>query len=206
MDKFNITYKGWSDEASPIKSDVKVKTSHAKLVANNAIAERNKDAKFREKVSKGVKKFYGDSKKRFLNYITKQEDGCWICSKRTIMEDKVEYQAKEYSAKIFNLNFDKECITQKCGNPKCVNPKHLLSISREDTAILTVAKRKKIVRGDGHPSKLSVSDVKDIIKKYNRFLKERNGKHRGIASLIHKDYPNVTLSAICQIIKNNLEI
>jgi hypothetical protein len=179
--------------------------SDAKLIANAEIAERNKNPEFREKVSIGVKKFFGDSKERFLNYITKQKNGCWICSKKTIMEDKVGYQAKEYSAKVFNLKFDKECITQTCGNPKCVNPKHLISISREDTATLTLAKRKKIVRGDGHPSKLSVKDVKDIIKKYNKLLKERNGKKKGIATLIHKDYPNVTLSLICQIIKNNLE-
>jgi hypothetical protein len=31
--RFKIDYNGWSDEASPIKDDVKVKTSHAKLTA-----------------------------------------------------------------------------------------------------------------------------------------------------------------------------
>jgi len=36
---------------------------------------------------------------------------------------------------------------------------------------------------------------------YNKLLKERNGKHKGIATIIHKNYSDVTLSAICQIIK-----
>jgi hypothetical protein len=37
---FNIDYSGWSDEASPIKKDVKIKTSHNKLVSQkqNALA------------------------------------------------------------------------------------------------------------------------------------------------------------------------
>jgi hypothetical protein len=40
MSKYKISYDGWSEDASPIKSDVKIKVSHNKLVSQkqNAIA------------------------------------------------------------------------------------------------------------------------------------------------------------------------
>lgn len=42
MSKYKISYDGWSDEASPIKADVKVKTSHNKLVSQS---QNSKSAK-----------------------------------------------------------------------------------------------------------------------------------------------------------------
>jgi hypothetical protein len=156
---------------------------------------------FGDTVSVGLKNFFGTSEKRFWDSVTKQIDGCWFCSKKTIMENGIEYQSKRYSAKLHNLKFDKECITQKCGNPKCVNPKHLINISREKTALNTVSKRKKITRGNGHAGKLSIKDVDNIKKIYKKLFKERNGKHKGIATEIHKKYNTVSLSMICQIIK-----
>lgn len=201
MSKYKIDYKGWSDEASPIKLDVKVKTSHEKLVANTFIAERNKDQKFRKKVSNGLKKHFGSLEERFFNYVKKEKNGCWICSKKTIMYEGTDYKPKEISLKLHNIKQTAECVTTKCGNIKCVNPKHIICVSKEDIALLTVKNRKKISRGNGHPSKLSVSDVSNIKKMYNKLLKERNGKHKGIATIIHKKYSDVTLSAICQIIK-----
>ncbi len=164
-------------------------------------AQRNKEPEFRKKVSKGLKKLFGSLEERFFNYVKKEKNGCWICSKKTIMHDGIEYKSKEVSLKLHNIKQTAECITTKCGNIKCVNPKHLIFVSREDTALLTVKNRKNISRGNGHPSKLSVSDVSNIKKMYNKLLKERNGKHKGIATIIHKNYSDVTLSAICQIIK-----
>lgn len=196
-----IDYNGWSEEASPINPNIKVNASHNKLVANTLISERNKDPKFREKVSKGLKKHFGSLEERFFNYITKNKNGCWTCSKKTIMNDGVEYQSKEISLILHNKKQTAECIVTTCGNNKCVNPNHLKCVDREETALITVSKRKKITRGNGHPSKLSIEDVKNIKKMYNKLLKERNGKHKGIASIIHNSYSNVSLSAICQIIK-----
>jgi hypothetical protein len=164
-------------------------------------SERNKEPEFRKKVSNGLKKLFGSLEERFFNYVKKEKNGCWICSKKTIMHDGIEYKSKEVSLKLHNIKQTAECITTKCGNIKCVNPKHLICVSREDTALLTVKNRKNISRGNGHPSKLSVSDVNNIKKMYNKLLKERNGKHKGIATIIHKNYSDVTLSAICQIIK-----
>jgi len=55
MSKYKISYDGWSDEASPIKADVKVKTSHAKLVHYGRLAIRERTAEEREKISKASK-------------------------------------------------------------------------------------------------------------------------------------------------------
>lgn len=164
-------------------------------------AQRNKEPQFRQKVSNGLKKYFGSLEERFFHYVTKHSNGCWTCSKRTIMHDKVEYQSKEISLLLHNIKQTAECIVTTCGNNKCVNPKHLKCVDREETALITISKRKKISRGNGHPSKLSITDVKNIKKMYNKLLKERDGKHKGIASIIHKSYSEVSLSAICQIIK-----
>lgn len=199
--RFNIDYKGWSDDASPINPNIKIKESHAKLIANTETSLRNKDPKFREKVSNGLKKYFGSLEERFFNCITKHKNGCWTCSKKTITYNKIDYQAKEISVMLHKIKQTNECITTNCGNNKCVNPKHLIFVSREDTAIKTLSKRKKISRDNGHQSKLSSLDVSNIKKMYNKLLQQRDGKHKGIASIIHKKYNNVSLSAICQIIK-----
>jgi hypothetical protein len=133
-------------------------------------AQRNKEPEFREKVSNGLKKLFGSLEERFFNYVKKEKNGCWICSKKTIMHDGIEYKSKEVSLKLHNIKQTAECITTKCGNIKCVNPKHLICVSREDTALLTVKNRKNISRGNGHPSKLSVSDVNNIKKMINTAL------------------------------------
>jgi hypothetical protein len=52
MSKYKISYDGWSDEASPIKSDVKIKVSHAKLVHYGRLAIRERTNSEREKLSK----------------------------------------------------------------------------------------------------------------------------------------------------------
>lgn len=84
---FNIDYSEWSDEASPIKKDVKIKTSHNKLVANGQVSIRNKDKKHREAVSKGLKKYFGTSLERFFDLVKKEKNGCWIYSKKWIIDD-----------------------------------------------------------------------------------------------------------------------
>ena len=56
MSKFDITYKGWSDEASPIKSDVRVKESHARLVGYTLISESKKGKKHSEEHKKKISK------------------------------------------------------------------------------------------------------------------------------------------------------
>ncbi len=85
--RFKINYNDWSDEASPIKSDVKIKSSHNKLVANTQIAERNKKEDFKKKVSKGLKKYFGNAKDRFNDCVIKQTDGCWLYPKRWIIDN-----------------------------------------------------------------------------------------------------------------------
>ena len=153
-----------------INPNIKIKESHAKLIANTETSLRNKDPKFREKVSNGLKKYFGSLEERFFNCITKHKNGCWTCSKKTITYNKIDYQAKEISVMLHKIKQTNECITTNCGNNKCVNPKHLIFVSREDTAIKTLSKRKKISRDNGHQSKLSSLDVSNIKKMYNKLF------------------------------------
>jgi len=56
-------------------------------------AQRNKEPEFRKKVSNGLKKLFGSLEERFFNYVKKEKNGCWICSKKTIMHDGIEYKS-----------------------------------------------------------------------------------------------------------------
>jgi hypothetical protein len=200
---FKIDYSRWStNDTSPINSDIKVKTSHAKLLANAEIAERNKDIKFREKVSKGVSKYFGTIEERFISKLKKVNNGCIEYPNRWIYNNKKAYQPKTYAAEYYKLGFTKEIVYQKCGNNKCVNPKHLVEMTREEQALHTVKIRKTNKGEKHHQSKLINKDIDNIKKLYNKLLKERDGKHKGIATIIQKKYQYVSLARICQIIKN----
>jgi hypothetical protein len=70
MSKFDITYKGWSDEASPIKSDVRVKESHARLVGYSLISQNNKGKKLSDDTKKKISE---TSKNREISDDTKKK-------------------------------------------------------------------------------------------------------------------------------------
>jgi hypothetical protein len=198
---FNINYNEFNEDASPIKNDVKIKNSHSKLVANNQISERNKKPEFREKVSNGVSKYYGTIEERFLSQIKKVKSGCWEYPNRWIGSGEDVYQPKVFSANYYKLGFTKECIIQICKNSKCVNPQHLIEMTKEEHALDMISKR-TLIKGDAHhKSKLSENDIKDIKKLYKLLLKKQNGKSKGIATIIHKQYNQVSLARICQILK-----
>jgi len=200
--RFNINYNDWSDEASPIKSDVKIKSSHNKLIANGQVSIRNKDKKHRESVSKGLRKFFKNANQRFFDLVKKEKNGCWIYPKRWIMDDNGnQLLPKNYSAIIHKVKFPSGCIIQICGNKKCVNPKHLKDYPKEQQALDTVSKR-KVLKGDSHPqSKLTEKDIKNIKKQFAKLLKQRSGKSKGIATIIHKEYSYVSLQSIINAIK-----
>jgi len=155
-----------------------------------------------KKVSIGLKQYFGTAKKRFNDKVKIQKDGCWIYPKRWIMDDEGnQLLPKNYSAIIHKVKFPSGCITNICGNKKCVNPKHLKDYPKEQQALDTVRKR-KVLRGDDHAgSKLTQKDIKDIKKKFTKLLKQRDGKSKGIATIINKDYPYVTLPSIINAIK-----
>ncbi len=107
---------------------------------------------------------------------------------------------KNYSAIIHKVKFPSGCITQTCGNKKCVNPKHLKDYPKEQQALDTISKRKVVKGNKHHQSKLSEKERKDIKKMYEKLLK-KTGKKKGIATLIHNEFNYVSLTRICQIIK-----
>jgi len=155
-----------------------------------------------KKVSFGLKQYFGTAKKRFNDNVIKQDNDCWIYPKRWIVDDNGnQLQPKNYSAIIHKVNIPSGCITTTCGNNKCCNPKHLKDYPKEQQALDTVSKR-KILKGDNHhQSKLSENDRKQIKKLYKSLLKKNGGKTKGIATQIKKIYDDVSLSRICQIIK-----
>jgi hypothetical protein len=187
---FKINYNDWNEDASPISKDVKIKISHRKLVANSLTAERNKDDKFRKKVSSGLKKYFGTAKERFNKTIIKQSDGCWIYPKRWIMDDNGnQLLPKNYSAIIHKVKFTSGCITNTCGNKKCVNPKHLKDYPKEQQAKEARAKRPKINRDNSPTAKITEKDVKEIKSLFKKLLKENNGKAYGLKRKISLLYP-----------------
>lgn len=115
MSKFKITYKGWSDEASPIKDDVKVKTSHNKLVAQkqNALARGDWGRKNPEKSHQIVKKG-GDA-----NKTPESKERCSKIGKKYGPENAVKYipiETKQRNGKKYGKqNLVGEIICPKCG-------------------------------------------------------------------------------------------
>jgi len=200
--RFKINYNDFNEDASPIKSDVNIKTSHRQLVANAQTSERNKNIKFRQKVSSGLKKYFGNAKERFFDNVKKQSNHCWIYPKSWIMDDNGnQLLPKNYSAIIHKLKFPSGCITNTCGNKKCVNPKHLRDYPKEEQALYARSKIKKVIGDKHYNSKLLQKDIKNIKKQFAKLLKERSGKSKGIATLINKDYPYVSLPTIINAIK-----
>jgi len=63
-------------------------------------------------------------------------------------------------------------------------------------------KVRNIKKGDAHhQSKLTEKDRVNIKDMYSNLLDERNGKSKGIATIIQKKYPQISITRICQIIK-----
>ncbi len=203
--KFEIDYSNFNPDKEYVIKNEKVSKSNARIIADAQTAERNKDPKFREKVSNGVKKFYneilGTIEERFLSNIIKDKNGCWNFKHNSFYdEDGNTCQPKEYAAIYYGLNFTKECIIQTCKNSKCVNPAHLSEIDRIEQAKSMVNNRTKLSRDNGY-GKLSNDDIFNIKNLYKETFSKNGGKHRGIANQIHKKYPNVTLATIVAIIK-----
>jgi hypothetical protein len=120
MSKYKIDYNGWSDEASPIKTDVKIKTSHAKLVSQkqNALARVEWGKKNAEK-SKNIARIGG-------NKVGKTKEGrkrMSVIGKEYGPNNAVEFipiETKQRNGKKYGkLNLTSEILCEKCG--KTVN-------------------------------------------------------------------------------------
>ena len=113
---FKINYNDWSDEASPIKDDVKIKTSHRKLTAqtNNSLEAKEWRKKNPEKASKNAAK--GGNK------IGKTKEGRDRMSKvgtKYGAENAVKFipiETKQKNGKKYGKqNLCSEIICEKCG-------------------------------------------------------------------------------------------
>jgi hypothetical protein len=203
--KFEIDYSNFNpDKEYEIKNE-KVSKSNARIIADAETAIRNSTPEHGKKVSVGLKKHFlqtlGNVEERFLNNIIKKKTDCWEFKHRWFYDENgQELQPKQFSAIYYKLNFTKECIIQTCNNPKCVNPKHLSEIDRIEQAQIMRNNRPELSRDNGY-GKLSNDDVSTIKNMYLKMLDKTDGKHRGIANEIHKNYPNVSLGTIVGIVK-----
>jgi hypothetical protein len=115
MSKYKISYDGWSDEASPIKSDVKVKVSHNKLVSQsqNALARGEWGRKNPDKQLKLAKKGGDKSKSPERRKI------CSDIGKIYGVENAVKYipiETKKRNGKTYGKqNLISEIVCEKCG-------------------------------------------------------------------------------------------
>jgi hypothetical protein len=115
MSKYKISYNGWSDEASPIKSDVKVKTSHNRLVSQkqNALARgewgRKNPNKSHEIAKKG-----GEA-----NTTDETRERCSNLGKTYGKDNVVKYipiETKKRNGKKYGKqNLVGEIVCEKCG-------------------------------------------------------------------------------------------
>jgi hypothetical protein len=113
--RFKIDYKGWSDDASPISKDVKVKTSHNKLVSQkqNALARgewgRKNPDKQKQIATKGGEAVNTPELKEKMSKIGKQYG----------KENAVKYipiETKKRNGKQYGKqNLCSELICEKCG-------------------------------------------------------------------------------------------
>jgi hypothetical protein len=207
---FEIDYSNFNPDKDYTIKNEKVSKSNARIIADAQTAERNKDPKFREKVSNGVKKFYNETlgtiEERFLSNIIKEKNGCWNFKHTWFYdEDGNTLQPKEYSLKYHNIEIPDNTfnIRTNCGNSKCINPNHIIFMTKMESTEFMRNEYKKQIQNSGKRytnAKLSNDELDAIKKMYIELLNKQNGKHKGISTKIHKLYPHVTLSLICSYV------
>lgn len=111
---------------------------------------------------------------RFLKYVEKQENGCWVWTGKTkdkngygcITHNKKQIKAHRLSYQMANpgkiAELEKSCVLHRCDNPPCVNPSHLfLGTTRENT--LDMLKKGRQARGEHQGlAKLNEDKVREI--------------------------------------------
>ena len=119
MSKYKIDYNRWSEEASPIKKDVKIKTSHNKLVAQkqNALARGEWGKKNPEKALEIVKKG-GENSKTPEGKARMRKIGTKYGPENAVKYIPIETK-KRNGKKFGKQNLCSEIICEKCG--KLVN-------------------------------------------------------------------------------------
>jgi hypothetical protein len=113
MSKYKIDYNGWSDDASPIKPDVKIKSSHARLVGFTLISESKKGKKHSEEHKKKIGE---KSKNRKLSNDTKNKISKALSNKSKSNEHIQKLKKTKLQYKITKkqiLDIQKECNTAK---------------------------------------------------------------------------------------------
>jgi general stress protein YciG len=159
MSKYKISYDGWSDEASPIKSDVKIKVSHNKLVSQkqNALARGEWGRKNPDK-SHEIAKKGGEA-----NTTDESRKRCSKVGTKYGKENAVKYipiQTKQKNGKKFGkLNLVTEIICEVCG--KTVNKGNYAQSHGKKCRELDKIKLIELL-----PSKFTKTITKDIAKEH----------------------------------------
>ena len=110
---------------------------------------------------------------RFWNYVDKT-DNCWNWTAALntygygcFWWDKKQHQSHRISWLIAYGSFPADCLLHICDNPKCVKPDHLKEGSQADNMADKKHKRRQAFGERIGKSKLTESQVLDILKKHS---------------------------------------
>lgn len=159
MSKYKISYDGWSDKASPIKEDVKIKTSHNKLVSQsqNSKNAKNWRDKNPDKASE-IASMGGETSKTKEGRARMSKVGSKygkIYGGKTLTKEEYSENGKKYGKQ----NLISEIICEKCG--KTVNKGNYGKSHGKKCRELDKIKLIQLL-----PSKFTKTITKDIAKEH----------------------------------------
>lgn len=103
---------------------------------------------------------------RFMQKITKKEDGCWYWNKPRKKDNYGTFKLgkTQYAHRVSYILFVGEippglCVCHKCDVPRCVNPEHLFLGTSLDNTRDRISKGRE---GGSFPTKLSAGEVRMI--------------------------------------------
>jgi len=155
------------------------------------------------KLEQGGKEWLESKKKKFLEQIVINSQGCWIWNGSKAKDGYGIFYSKEYlrahraSYLLFVAQIPKGLwVLHKCDVPLCVNPKHLyLGDCKQNVKDAIERGRfpkgpnlKKSLKGEKNPkSKLTEENVKEIKKLSHSFTKSQLAEKYGVlkGTIIH---------------------
>jgi hypothetical protein len=131
--------------------------------------------------SKDVLRFYSKIK------LTQESDGCWEFSQIGGVHgcgyfhiNRKTYRASRVAWRIFYGKWPTKWVLHKCDNPSCVRPDHLFEGTHRDN-MQDASRKGRLPWGERNwNSRLTLSQVKQIIKLKSKFKQAILGRYFGV--------------------------